>query len=87
MHHNAKRAVISVALDGMNVSYLDDGQQSQQYKTHHGGHRPASEPGAALSADICLKPCHECIPYIKNTHCWMRSCCDGYQFRPEFDRE
>jgi len=42
VHDDAQRAMVGVALDRVEVRHLDDGQQRQQDKTHHGDHRQST---------------------------------------------
>ena len=42
---DAKRAMIRIAFQGMNVGDLHDGEQSQEHKAHHrGGHEGSRRP-------------------------------------------
>lgn len=84
VHDDAQRAVVGVALNGMYVRHLDDGQQREQHKTHYGHDRPGTCPGGKLSAEFCTKSCQETILYLKNTHNWMRRECSGLRLNPEF---
>jgi hypothetical protein len=72
VHDNAQRAMVCVALNGMDVRYLDYGKQRQQDKTHNGKDRPGTWPGVELSAEISPKSGQETILHLKNTHNWMR---------------
>jgi hypothetical protein len=84
VHDDAQRAVVGIVLDGMDVRYLDYGEQRQQDKAHHGRDRPRNRPGAKSSAEMSLESCQETIPYLKNTHNWMRREFAGLRDSPKF---
>lgn len=52
VHHDAERAMVGVAIDGMDVRHLNDGQQRQQNKTHHRECRKSPRFGAALCSEM-----------------------------------
>jgi len=62
VHDDAQRAMVGVALNGMDVRHLNDGQQRKHGKTHNGCDRPGAWPGEKLSAEFCTKSCQETIP-------------------------
>jgi len=50
VHDDAKLAMVGIALSGMDVRYLDHGQQRQQDKTHKGDDRPGTWPSVESCA-------------------------------------
>ncbi len=57
MHHNAQLAVIGVGLVGVRVRDLAHDEKRQQGKAHDRDYQRVFLPGAALSAEMCLKSC------------------------------
>jgi hypothetical protein len=68
VHHNAKRAVVAVCVDGMDVRHLHHGQQRQQHQAHERYYRQSTWLSAAFSARKCLESCPHTHPLLKNTH-------------------
>ena len=42
VHHDTQRAMVCIAYERVRVRYLDDSQQRQQDKTHHGDQRQST---------------------------------------------
>jgi hypothetical protein len=67
MHHDAKRAVISVRIYRVDVRDLRHGQQGEQDQAHDGNRRQSFQPCAEIAAPKCLIACQYTYPYCKNT--------------------
>lgn len=65
VHDNAQRAMVSIALSGMDVRHLDHGEQRQQDKTHYGDNGPSTWPSVECSAAVSPKSCQKNHPLIE----------------------
>jgi hypothetical protein len=54
VNRNAQRATVGIAAGSVVVRNLDDGQQGQQHKAHHGSHPQTAGPVAALDLEMRL---------------------------------
>lgn len=75
MENNAKRAMVGVGVDPMDVSDLDDGQQRKEREADKHNQRESSWPRATIAAHPSVKCCQtqssDPRPTIKNTQRWM----------------
>jgi hypothetical protein len=65
MQHDAKWAVVGIRIDRMHVRNLNNRQQRQQDKAHHGHYRQSERLCAASSAEMCLKSCQTATPALR----------------------
>lgn len=65
MQHDAKRTVVGIGIYRMHVRNLNNRQQRQQDKAHHGHYRQSERLCAASSAEMCLKSCQTATPALR----------------------
>jgi hypothetical protein len=57
----------------MHVRHLDNGQQRQQDKAHHGNSRQSKRLCEASPAEIWTKSCQSTTPVVRIHNIWMRA--------------
>lgn len=55
MQNDAERAVIGVCVDGVDVGYLDEGEQGQQCQAQHDDAGVGSGPCGSVTPRPCVK--------------------------------
>lgn len=53
VHHDANWTVVGVAVCRVEVSYLGNGEQGEQYQAHEGHNRHGVEAGTTFSGPTC----------------------------------
>jgi hypothetical protein len=70
VHGDAQLAVVRIAVDRVDVSHLNDGQQRQQNQTHKSGCPESTRLPAAVFAHLRLKSSQLGVPNLKDTFHW-----------------
>ena len=72
VHHNTELAVVGVSRVRVLVRYLSYDKQRQKNKAQNRNRRQNAMPGAAFSAEICLKSCQSIVSvpsiFYRRTH-------------------
>jgi hypothetical protein len=72
VHSDAQLAMVSVAVDRVDVGHLDHGQQCQQDQTHQSRHTESVRLPAAIFAHLRLKSSQWAVLNLKDTFHWTR---------------
>ena len=65
VHHNAQRTLIGIAVERMDMRYLNRGQQHQQGKAQQGRSAKRARRQPPFPDEMCPEPFHANIPLIK----------------------